>query len=57
MFAVGLPDCVCVGGVGGGGCKGSHGEDPLSARNAGQVREGELGEAGGGHSGMGQVLL
>lgn len=31
----------------GGQCKGSHGEDPLWTRNAGQVRGGERGEAGG----------
>lgn len=42
MFAVGLPDFS----LGGGACKGSHGEDPLQARNASQVRGGEQGRRG-----------
>lgn len=40
-------------GVRGRRCKGSHGEDPLWARNAGQVRGGEQGEAGGGRGTLG----
>lgn len=59
------PNHVCCGitrvrdcgrGVAGWLCKGSHGKDPLSARNASQVREREQG-CWGNTLGMGQVPL